>query len=417
MKELLVEIFSSIRKNKLRSVLTGFSIAWGIFMLVILLGSGNGLKNGIMKNFSDMGNNNVIHISGGYTTIPYQGLPHWRKISLTEKEIDLLRTEFDEIEALVLGLDLSNARNIVYDEYFMSSSTKAVSGNYNSVYQINIVAGRFINDRDVQLRRKVIVVDKKAADFLFKTTDPIGQSVELGGIAFTVVGVTDEKVWGSNAKSYVPLSTGSLVYAQGDTYNNISVIGVINEVASRQQLESLENNIRNRISRELRFDPKDRSALSVNNKLLNYLQTQMIFKGISIFVWIIGLGTLTAGIVGVSNIMLVTVRERTFEFGVRKALGARPRSIIRLILFESVMITALFGYLGMLAGVVVMEGVNMILKSAGPSQSSMFVNPTLDIGIAISATIVLVLAGLVAGYLPARRAARLKTIDALRFNK
>ena len=219
---------------------------------------------------------------------------------------------------------------------------------------------------------------------------------------------------------YIPLTTGQLIFKANDPVVDNAII-TVHGLDTDAQMEAFEQRIRKRLAAEHHYDPEDQSALWIRNTMEQYKSMMIVFGGINLFVWIIGLGTLLAGIVGVSNIMLVTVTERTSEFGIRKALGAKPVSIIRMILTESVMITAMFGYIGMVLGVAVMEAVNYVINQT-PAQTgnfggSIFLNPTLDLGVAVSATVVLVIAGLIAGYVPAYRAAQLKTIDALRYNK
>lgn len=416
MRELLQEIFSSIRKNKLRTALTGFSVAWGIFMLVILLGSGNGLKNGVMANYGTQMVNS-IRVRGGYTSKAHNGHKAWRRIRLNSNDVNIIENEFPEIDEVALQIS-SYGKQISYGNQFLSTYLYSVTTGIEEIEGVDLTSGRFINERDNEGIRKVVVIDDKVVDLFFKDVDPIGKQVKIEGSTFTVVGVVESMTWGGNSLCYLPISTGTLIYNGFDFYAGIGMHCVINGVATKEQVESLSDRIRKRLSKEHNYAPDDKNALWIWNRQESYQDTMMIFNGISIFVWIIGLGTLMAGIVGVSNIMLVTVRERTFEFGIRKALGARPGSIIRLILFESVIITALFGYIGMILGVGVMEIINTVVEnSAVEGEHTMFVNPTLDISITISATVVLVVAGLIAGYVPARRAARLKTIDALRFNK
>jgi putative ABC transport system permease protein len=255
---------------------------------------------------------------------------------------------------------------------------------------------------------------------LFKGGDPLGKQVKIDSTMFTVVGVIAGDVQRNSSSCAIPLTTGQLIY-RGDSPYLDNIIVTLRGIDTDEQMEAFEQRLMRRLAAEHGFDPEDRSAVWISNTMERYKQMMLIFNGITMFVWVIGLGTLLAGVVGVSNIMLVTVTERTAEFGIRKALGAKPSSIIRLILAESVMITAAFGYIGLVLGVAVMEGVACLLERTPSSDDgfggTMFLDPTLDLGIAASATAVLVLAGLVAGYVPAYRAARLKTIDALRHNK
>lgn len=418
MRELLLEIWASIRKNKLRTFLTGFSVAWGIFMLVILLGSGNGLKNGVMSNFGNQAVN-TITLQGGWTSTPYGGYDKWRRIELDNRDIDILQEEFPQVDKIAANVWLNEITISYGREYLSNTSVVGVTpANVEMEGQV-LLQGRFINETDLAQQRKVILLDKAAGEVLFPNGDPVGKSIKLNNISFTVIGVYDRIQKSYNSTCNIPLSTAQLIFKANSPYVDRIVFSV-KEITKDQQMEAFEERLRNRLAAEHKFSPTDESALWIFNRMENYKNTMFIFNGISIFIWIIGLGTLLAGVVGVSNIMLVTVQERTFEFGIRKALGAKPASVIRLILAESVLITAAFGYIGMVLGVFTMELVDKILSSmpaTGEHQFNMFLNPTLNLSVAVSATIVLVIAGLIAGYVPARRAAQLKTIDALRYNK
>ena len=268
-------------------------------------------------------------------------------------------------------------------------------------------------------RRKVIVVDKNVRDVLFHGQSPVGQHLLVNGTSYSIIGVFEMDQFGSYTFTFIPLTTAQLLFNHSDPSVGQTYLSV-KDIDTDQKMAEFEQRLRNRLAAEHTFAPDDESAVWIYNRMEGYKNMMLVFGGINLFIWIIGLGTLLAGIVGVSNIMLVTVQERTFEFGIRKALGAKPSSIIRLILTESVMITAAFGYIGMVLGVFAMEGVNKLMTQTPPGEENtfnIFVNPTLNLSVAVSATIVLVLAGLIAGYIPSRRAARLKTVDALRHNK
>lgn len=420
MRELLLEIWTSVRRNKLRTVLTGFSVAWGIFMLVILLGSGNGLKNGVISNFDGYATNS-LDLFGGRTSKPWKGYQKGRRIKMRNRDLEILRREFPEIEQIAANSWFDYSRTVTYGKEF----TKAwLAGSLPEVQQmegIKLSAGRFINQSDVDRCRKTIVIDEPMRRVLFKGGDPLGKEVIIGNSTFTVIGVVKGDAQRNSSSCCIPLTTGQLLYKANEPIVDNAIL-TVRGIDTDEQLKDFEKRLLRRLSVEHNFAPDDESAIWINNTLEQYKNMMVVFGGINLFVWIIGLGTLLAGIVGVSNIMLVTVTERTAEFGIRKALGARPASIIRLILTESVMITAAFGYLGMVLGVAVMEGVNFVLEQApaaesGPGMGTIFLNPTLDLGVAVSATVVLVTAGLIAGYVPAYRAAQLKTIDALRYNK
>ena len=287
---------------------------------------------------------------------------------------------------------------------------------------VNIVRGRFINESDIRLYRKSVVIDSRMQTVLFAGADPLGADLRVGNSTYTVVGVYEEDANRTAAMCYIPLTTGQLIYEANNPVVSNAVF-TVEGIHTDEAMKAFEKRLLRRLSSEHHFDPTDESALWIDNMMERYKNMMIVFRGIGIFVWIIGLGTLFAGIVGVSNIMLVTVTERTSEFGIRKALGAKPASIIRLILTESVLVTAAFGYMGMVLGVAVMEAVNYVITHQ-PAQTSdsgfaptIFLDPTLNLSVVVSATVVLVAAGLIAGYIPAYRAAQLKTIDALRYNK
>lgn len=417
MNELLLEIWTSVRRNKLRTLLTGFSVAWGIFMLSILLGSGNGLENGVLSNFGDYATNS-INLYGGRTSKAYKGYQKGRRIAMKNSDLEIMRREFPEIGQVAA-------------EGWYSTQTATCNGEFTSVFPcgalpstaqiqgVRLASGRFINAADVEQRRKSIVIDEPMQRLLFKGQDPLGKPVKVGHTIFTVVGVQEGDARRNSSVCFIPLSTGQLIFKADDPEVDCATI-TVEGIETDEAMADFERRLLARLAAEHRFAPDDESAIWINNTMERYKDILVVFRGIDIFVWIIGLGTLFAGIVGVSNIMLVTITERTAEFGIRKALGARPSSIIRLILTESVCITAAFGYVGLVLGVGVMEAVNHFIvepQQASGGGPAIFLDPTLDLGIAVSATVLLVVAGLIAGYVPARRAARLKTIDALRYNK
>lgn len=420
MKEFFIEIFESLRKNRLRTGLTGFSVAWGIFMLVVLLGFGNGLKNGLITNFgTQMINSGSIY--GGYTTIGYQGFDLNRKVYMRNDDLDIILSEFGHYVKSISAVDWYNKVTTKFQDRTMTSGVEGVTPELGTMLGKEILLGRYINSSDVKFRRKVAVVNQNIVKVLFNNDNPIDKIIMLGNIPFKVIGVLKTEQFSTMPNIVIPLSTGQLIYMKGDELLSKAIF-VFQDDVLETDIQVFEQSLRNRMSMKYGFSPEDRSALYIWNNMDNYKTVMMVFQALTIFIWAIGIGTLMAGVVGVSNIMLITVRERAFEIGIRKALGASPKSIVIMITAEAVIITELFGYFGMCIGVGVMELVNHYLLNIAAnanaddifSNISFFKNPTLDISIVFSATVVLVVSGVIAGYIPARRAAKVKTIEALR---
>jgi putative ABC transport system permease protein len=410
------EILATIKKNKMRTFLTGFSVAWGIFMLMILLGSGNGLSNGVAENFNRDAIN-AMWIWSGNTSIPYQGLKEGRQIRLTNNDYDIVK-DLPGIE-YTSGRYYINGNTFSYGSEYGDYTAITCHPDLKEVESIEIVKGRFINEIDIKQTRKSVVLGKDIYDALFKEKEALGEYVRINNIPFKVVGICKEGGGTRHRNAYVPVSTGQKVFNGSNRLHNFALTV---DAKTIKESQAIETRVRETLARKHKFDATDESALGSYNKLEDVLETMKIFQAIKIFIWIIGIGTLIAGVVGVSNIMLIVVKERTKEIGIRKAIGASPASVIGLILLESILITTIAGYIGLVLGTGLMEGINFFVEQQfaasaatnGGNGDTIFRNPTVDLNVAMSATLLLIFAGTLAGYIPAKRAARIKPIEALR---
>ncbi len=417
MIDLWQEIYGTIRRNKLRTFLTGFAVAWGIFMLIVLLGAGNGIIHAFEESSGERALNSV-RVWGGWTTKPYDGLKEGRSIDLDNRDLEDTEAFFtDRVEGAGATL-YQAATDISYGPEYVNLSLNGVHPNYVEVEAVKVVEGRFINQTDIRERRKSIVLHRKSADVLFgKThTEPLGRFVNAGGVAYQVVGIYDDEGSSEPNSAFIPFSTLQTIYNKGNRLN--SIIFTTKGLTTEASNEQFEADYRRVIAANHRFDPTDDGAIWLWNRFTSYLQAMAAMGILRTAIWVIGIFTLLSGIVGVSNIMLITVRERTHEFGIRKALGAKPRSILWLIIVESVVITTVFGYVGMVAGIGATEWMDAVFGSqtvdAGMFEAKMFSDPTVDIGIAIQATVTLIVAGTLAGLFPARKATKIRPIEALR---
>ena len=400
------EIFDTVKRNKLRTALTGFAVAWGIFMLVVLLGSGKGLEHGVDYQFRDDAVNS-IWVSSGQTSVPYKGLQPGRDVQFNNDDYDEVTTRVPGVEVASARYWIFGSQQVNYKKENGSYTIRAVHPGHKVLERTKVLQGRYINELDLRQFRKSAVLGTLVAAALFHDEVPIGKEIRIGGISFKVVGVFDDE--GSERERefiYLPISTAQRTFNGANRVNQILYTTGDSSLAKSLEMAGATRRI---LSVNHTFDPEDQRAIFVNNNVENYQRIVALMSAIRLFVWVVGIGTLLAGVVGVSNIMLVAVRERTREIGIRKALGATPASIVGLVLQESVLITAVAGYVGLVMGVLVLEGLAKAIPDA-----DFFRNPQVDIRVAISATVLLVVAGAVAGFFPARRAAAIRPIEALR---
>lgn len=410
------EIYFVLKKNKLRTFLTAFGVFWGIFMLIVMMGSGKGLQHGVTQNFGDMASNSVF-LWAQETTVPYKGFTRGRRYNYENSDIRALREGIPEIKYLAPRTNVGGYNGSSTVERGLKTGQFQIFGDYpvfNNIDPVNITSGRFLNDNDILDKRKVIVIGKRVVEALFKKDEnPMGQYIKINGVYFMVVGTFSSKRNGEaatndNQRIFMPFTTVQKTFNYGDAigfFNITSQDGVPVAKVEEKAIKILKQ--RHAIA------PEDDRAVGHFNLEEEYNKMQGLFYGIRLLIWIVGTGTLLAGVIGVSNIMLVVVKERTKEIGIQRALGATPRVIISQIITESVVLTTFAGYLGLTVGVALLEGVDSLLESTGSTE--MFRHPGVDFNIALTALIILIVAGAFAGFIPARKAIAVKPIDALRY--
>lgn len=417
MRELIKEIWSTSKRNKLRTSLTGFAVAWGIFMLIFLLGAGNGLINAQLQQ-STRFLANSMRVFPGETSKAYKGLKEGRSITLNDRDILISNQTYGQYVDDVGGrLEQYNV-NINYgDNYVASQSLVGVAPTHPKIDKTEMIAGRFINEIDMKEQRKNVVLSRSQAKELCKDyRSLVGKNVKISNLNFQVVGIYKDDESRNNTEAFIAYSTIKTIYAKGDDAGSLEF--TIKNLKTQEDNEKFEKNYRASINNNHQAAPDDDRTIWLWNRYMDNIQMNQGIAIMQTALWIVGLFTLLSGIVGVSNIMLITVKERTREFGVRKAIGAKPWSILKLIITESIIITSFFGYIGMVCGVAANEIMDATIGhttvDTGLFKAAMFVNPTVGIGTCIGATIAIVIAGTIAGLIPAIKAARIRPIEALR---
>lgn len=418
MRDIFIEILTTIKHNRLRTALTGFSVAWGIFILIVLLGAGNGLINATMGNSSRYLSTSMV-VSGGATSKAYDGLGEGRDVQLNDKDFNITSKGFPN-NVKSVGAELSQQGETLVNGSDYTTGIN-LSGIYPNDVEINkrtMICGRFINELDLKERRKSIVISSDMAKELLPQS-PLslnGQIIRTTTLAFRVVGIYESQKNSMGNEAFIPFTTFRAIYNKGDKTGNI--VFSFSNLNSEAENEAFESDYRARINRQHRAAPDDENAIWIWNRFTQALSMDTATGLLRTALWVIGILTLISGIVGVSNIMLITVRERTHEFGIRKAIGAKPWSILRLIIIESIVITTFFGYIGMVLGI----AANLYMDATigqetidnGLFAIQMFTNPTVGIDVCVKATLLMIVAGTLAGMVPARKAAKIRPIEALR---
>ena len=420
MRDVFIEIWESVRRNKLRTCLTGFAVAWGIFMLIVLLGAGNGIMNMAKSNMEGI-NVNTMEVYGSTTSKPYGGFKQGRYIELDEQDIRVTAGPAfaDHIDEVSASLTQSGFK-MTYGKRYFDITLDGVYPDYASLNQMEILAGRFINPSDLEGMRKVLVIThQQARNFLGgkeNYASLIGQRVKVGNLSFKIVGVRRSAENENDSVIFTPYTTLRGIFAKSNKIDMLSF--TFHGLETEEQNEAFEKEYRQVMNRRHGAAPDDERAIWIFNNFTMFMQMNKGTHILEVFLWVIGIFTLLSGIVGVSNIMLITVKERTHEFGIRKAIGAGPWSVMKLIIAESISITAFFGYVGMVLGMIACKVLDATVGSKplelfGESFTVMQ-NPSVGLDVALEATILLIVAGTVAGMIPARKAARVKPIEALR---
>jgi putative ABC transport system permease protein len=411
MKEILKEVYSSISQHKVRSFLTGFGIAWGIFILIVLLAAGNGFRTGMLAMFGGYASNS-IWVSGQWVSqAKVGGVPSGTRVYFDESITYKLKKQFRQIQTISSETSLENANPIGYKGYTGHFDVKGINKDYNTIKLLEIEKGRFLNSLDYKEKRRVVVVGGRVKETLFKNENPIGKQISIAGVFFQVVGVLEAGTLFSMMEQnsiYVPIVSLQNTFNIDKKFLTFGVLLHGNTV-----VETFENELRSFLSQELGFDSNDKGALYINNIQLQVSAFNSLFDGINIFLWVLGICLLLTGMIGITNIMLVVVKERTVEFGVRKALGATPESIMVLVISEALVITIVFGALGLLSGYLGIILYNWIISALQTGQPEIFARASIEWYIVLTAFVLLIVTGVVAGLLPSQKAAEIMPVETL----
>jgi putative ABC transport system permease protein len=408
MRDDLFEIYQVINKNKLRTSLTGFSIAWGMFVFITLLGLGNGLKTEIFDLLKDV-LNNMYQVESGSTTLIYEGLSQGRQIKLQNEDYNFLIQNYPKID--LKSPELNQSGFISFQNHYKPQTLQGVSSDMIFLKNIKLNEGRFINKIDVNEKRKVIVISSTHKKIFFHNKKAIGKYLKFKNTLYLIIGIYDDKFDSMETLMYIPYTTIQSIY-KGDSYDKFyfTMVGA----------EDINNNnqfiteYRQKMSKRLQFDPKDHNALKVYSMSEDFHIANNMVLGLTFFIWIIGVSTLLSGIMGINNITMISVKERTKEFAIKRTLGAKPFTIIKSIMIESTLVSIAFGYLGVFLGVLILHLTSwMFLEFDHEGFMSLLNKPSVDINIVVSASILLIIIGIVAGFYPAKKALSISIIKAI----
>jgi len=404
------EIFETIRKNRLRTFLTAFSVAWGILFLVLFLGFANGLQNGVHEEFEGDAMNS-IWVNGGKTSKAYNGMQPGRFIQFTDEDFELVRQNTQGVEHVASRNNMWHVGNITYKNETSSFGVMGCNSQYRYLENLELISGRFINEEDIKEERKVAVLGNQVVAQLFKDADPLGENILVEKIPFLVIGIFKDKGgdW-DQRRLYIPISTGQKIFGQA---NRIHQIAMITTSIDADDAKKKETQLRKMLAERHSVAPDDIAGIRIHNNIEQFMMYRDLFSAINWIVWLVGILTVVSGIVGVGNIMTISVRERTKEIGIRKALGATPFSIVSLIMQEAIIITVVAGYFGLVLGVGILELLNVMVAQFG-AEMGYFRDPGVHFTTAMIATGILILAGTIAGLIPAVKAASISPIAAIR---
>lgn len=398
------EIFDSIWRHKLRTILTAIGVGWGIFTLVLMLGAIDGLINSFEYNFSDDAVNS-LWIWRGTTSKDYNGLNKGRRIKFDNSDFDFIRDNFSEVTEMTGRFYLSGNQMLKYGNEAIPYAVRGIHPGHKILENSQMIEGRYINQADLDESRKVIVIGDVIRKELFDNVPAIGKEINAGDLTYKVVGVFYDS-GGENemSRAYIPMSTAQKIYSDGKTMHQIMLDGGDLTI---EEMGELEDKVFAAFAKRKGFDPTDRRALRINNRAEAFQEFDSLFTAFNVLTWVIGFFSIMAGVIGVSNIMLIIVKDRTKEIGIRKAMGATPGSIITMILQESILITSVAGYVGMILGI-------SIIYAFSGAESEYFRHPTVNLSVIVMATLTLIVAGALAGLLPALKAANINPVTAIK---